>query len=142
MSVIERSALVPRPAAQMYTLVNAVEDYPRRFTWCVDAAVLEDAPDQRVARLDLRVAGLKLSFVTRNRLHPGERIEMALVEGPFRSLAGQWRFVQLGQLGCRVSLHLDFEPDSRLLGAAVRAGFSSLADRLVADFCAEALRGD
>ena len=39
MSHIQRSALVPFSAEQMFDLVNDVEAYPRRFEWCESATV-------------------------------------------------------------------------------------------------------
>lgn len=142
MSLIERSALVPHPAQHMFDLVNRVDAYPRRFNWCSDAAVLEESATLMLARLELRIAGLRVAFVTRNTLLPGEQIDMALVEGPFRQLSGQWQFRPIGDLGSRISLSLAFEADSRLLGSAFRVGFSSLADRMVADFVSEADRDE
>ena len=73
-------------------------------------------------------------FTTRNRLERGERLIMSLVDGPFRSLAGEWRFQQLGDAGSKISLELSFEVNSRLMAGAFSRGFASVADRLVRDF--------
>ena len=93
---IRRSALVKYSPAQMFDLVNDVEAYPKRFAWCAGAQVLERGEDMVVARLDLKFAGFRQSFTTRNRLDPPRRLEMNLVEGPFRSLHGVWDFTALG----------------------------------------------
>ena len=85
---IRRSALVKYSPAQMFDLVNDVEAYPKRFAWCAGAQVLERGEDMVVARLDLKFAGFRQSFTTRNRLDAPRRLEMNLVEGPFRSLHG------------------------------------------------------
>ena len=42
--------------------------------------------------------------------------------------------------GCKVTLKLDFEPLSRLLGPALALGMQGLADRMVDDFVREADR--
>ena len=39
---INRSALVPYSAEQMFELVNNVEKYPEFLPWCGGSAVLED----------------------------------------------------------------------------------------------------
>jgi ribosome-associated toxin RatA of RatAB toxin-antitoxin module len=137
---IRRSAIVPHTPAQMFDLVNDVEAYPRRFTWCAGARVLAREDEHALtARLELRVAGLTQAFTTRNTLFPPQRISMQLVEGPFRHLSGTWEFTALGAGGCKVSLALDFEY-SGMMAPLMRVGFQKLADRMVDEFCAEAAR--
>ena len=97
---IRRSALVNYTPAQMFDLVNDVEAYPNRFAWCAGAQVLEREGEVLVARLDLKFAGLRQSFTTRNTTEPPRRLHMQLVEGPFRSLDGLWEFIALGEHGC------------------------------------------
>lgn len=134
MTQIHRSALVARPAPLMFALVNDVEAYPRRFDWCEAAQVLEQDATMQIARLDLRMSGLRTSFTTRNTLAPSERIEMTLVDGPFRALSGLWRFTPLGESGSKVELIMDFEVAGKLVGSALALGFQRLADRMVSDF--------
>ena len=137
---IRRSALVKYSPAQMFELVNDVEAYPKRFAWCAGAEVLERGDDVVVARLDLKFAGFRQSFTTRNVLDPPRRLEMNLVEGPFRSLHGVWDFIALGDAGSKVAFALDFDYEGKLGGAALRLGFQGLAGRMVDDFCREAER--
>ena len=138
MTHIHREALVRHTPEQMFDLVNDVEAYPGRFAWCAGARVRERAEDHLVARLDLRFAGLTQHFVTRNELERPRRIGMRFVEGPFRSLAGEWLFTRLGDDGCKVGLTLDFEIANPLTGIALRIGFQKLADHMVDDFVAVA----
>lgn len=137
---IRRSALVKYSPVQMFDLVNEVEAYPKRFPWCVGAEILERQDDALVARLDLKFAGFRQSFTTRNTIDPPHRLQLSLVDGPFRSLEGVWNFLALGDSGCKVTLALDFDYASRLGGAALKLGFQGLAGRMVDDFCREAER--
>ena len=136
---IRRSAIVRYTPAQMFDLVNDIEAYPRRFAWCTGARVLTREKSTLTARLELRIAGIAQAFTTRNTMTPPQRIELQLVEGPFRHLAGAWEFAALGETGCKVSLALDFDY-SGLMAPLMRAGFQKLADRLVDEFCVEAQR--
>ena len=138
MSVINRSALVEHSAARMFALVNDVSAYPRRFDWCHAAQVLEQGGDRVVARLDLGLGGFHTWFTTDNTLAPPHHIDMALRDGPFKRLQGRWQFHALNESACKVTLTLDFEPQSRLLGPAVAIGMQALADRMVDDFVREA----
>jgi ribosome-associated toxin RatA of RatAB toxin-antitoxin module len=126
---------VARPSGLLFDLVNDVEAYPRRFAWCESASVLEHEDSQMLVRLQLKMGAFSVGFTTRNRLHRPESIELTLVDGPFRKLAGQWRFIALSADACKVSLTLDFEVAGRVVGSALAAGFHGLADRLVDDFC-------
>lgn len=134
MPTIRRTALVEHSATRMFSLVNDVRAYPRRFGWCDSAQILEEGEDRMVARLELRAAGLRTWFVTENRAVPPHHIDLQLVDGPFKRLRGRWEFHALDESACRVTLTLEFEPSSRLLGPAFALGFQGLADRMVDDF--------
>lgn len=134
MTRIQRSALVPYSAHQMYELVNDSARYPEFLPWCTGARVLKNEPGERTASLDLSKGGVSKSFTTVNRLFPGERIEMSLVEGPFKELAGVWRFTPLGESGCKIELDLSFEFSSKLIAMAFGSVFSQIAASLVEAF--------
>ena len=87
-----------------------------------------------VARLDLGLGALSTWFATENALERPHRIDMKLVDGPFRKLHGRWDFHALDEEACKVTLTLEFEPTNRLLGPAFALGFQGLADRMVDDF--------
>jgi ribosome-associated toxin RatA of RatAB toxin-antitoxin module len=135
---IARSALVLHPARDMYSLVHDVGAYPEFLSWCTGSHVLEQDERRQVASLEVAIAGARSRFTTRNRLLPHERLEMRLVEGPFRSLEGAWEFQALGEAGSRIGLSLEFQLSSGLVSNAFGKGFARVADRLVKDFCARA----
>lgn len=134
MSRIHRQALVALPAARMFALVHDVADYPKRFDWCEGAEVLEASQDWLIARLDVRLSGVAASFTTRNTFAAPGSIRLELIEGPFRDLRGEWRFVPLDDEACRVELDLEFAFAGSLVGSALAIGFRRFADRLVEDF--------
>ncbi len=135
MTSIHRSALVALPPQRLFEIVNDVAAYPRRFDWCVGSQVMEQDRRHMLARLEVRVAGMNVSFTTRNTLTPHSRIDLELAEGPFQDFGGAWTFAALGQAGCRVGLRLHFELAGKVLGSALALGFAGFADRLVDDFC-------
>lgn len=138
---IRRHALVAYSPQQMFDLVSDIEAYPTRFPWCADAEVVErESDDVLVARLDLTFAGLTQSFTTRNTADPPRRLHLHLVEGPLRTLEGEWTFTKLGSDGCKIALALDFDYAGFLAGAALRLGFQGLANRMVDDFCRAAVK--
>ncbi|MCW5580851.1 MAG: SRPBCC family protein [Luteimonas sp.] len=131
---IERSALVEHSVTRMFGLVNDIAGYPRRFEWCDAAQVLEEGPTRLVARLELGVSGFRTWFTTENTLSPPHHIDMQLHDGPFKRLQGRWQFHALDEAACKVSLVLDFEPQSSLMLPMLSLGLRGLADRMVDDF--------
>ena len=144
MTTIKRSALVMHAPEKMYQLVNDVASYPQFLPWCSDARVLESSAEQMLASIELHKGALRKRFTTRNTLSPGEAIELQLVDGPFRSLHGLWRFVPLGgggaasARGCKVALEIEFEFDNALLGRLVGPLFTQICSGLVDAFVARA----
>ncbi|MGA9573729.1 MAG: type II toxin-antitoxin system RatA family toxin [Lysobacterales bacterium] len=135
---ILRSALVTYSAMDMYKLVENVPFYPQFLSWCTATKVHEQDDHFQKASLTVVVAGIKQNFTTLNTLHSGEKVEMRLFEGPFRNLQGEWRFVPLGEDGCKISLELDFEMNAGPMSKMFGKGFGRIADRLVDDFCKRA----
>ncbi len=134
MKVLERSAIVPYSAAQMFALVNDVARYPEFLPWCDGARVEDVSPTIRIASVNVVRGPLKTQFTTRNHLQPDVEILMNLVEGPFQSLTGLWRFEAIGERGSRVSFRVEFEFKNGLLAAAFNAIFESLCGTIVAAF--------
>ena len=131
---IRRSALVLHPAMDMFRLVQDVPAYPDFLTWCIESKVHEQSAEHQLATLVVRISGMTQTFTTHNRFVPGERLTLALVDGPFQRLAGEWLFEPLGSEGSKVTLVLNFEFSNKVLSAAFRRGFTHIADRMVNEF--------
>lgn len=142
MSAIRQSAIVGYSAAQMFALVDDVARYAEFLPWCEKAEVLTVDAEAMRARLSVAKGGLRYSFTTDNRRETPARIEMRLVDGPFKRLHGLWRFADT-PLGCRVSLELEFEFANRILAATLSPLFKAITGSLVSSFKqrAEALYG-
>jgi ribosome-associated toxin RatA of RatAB toxin-antitoxin module len=138
LQVIERSAIVRHTAAQMYALVNDVARYPEFLPWCTGARVEDESHTQRLASVTVARGIIRTAFTTRNTLTPDSRIVMQLVDGPFRTLTGEWRFDPIGDRGSRVSFRVEFEFKNRLTAAALGSAFEALCGSIVDAFVARA----
>jgi len=118
----------------MYALVEDIESYPLFLPWCSRTEVVERSTERAVATIHVDFRGVHQTFTTANRMQPGERIEMALVRGPFKALAGEWRFRALSAAGCRVELALAYQLASPLLGRVVGPVFDHIANTFVDAF--------
>ena len=134
MRKISRSAIVPYTNARMYALVEDVESYPDFLPWCSNATLHWREGDVLEGSVEMNRAGLKRSFRTRNRMYQDEAIAMELVEGPFSHMAGIWRFKALGEAGCKVSLDVEFEVQSRTTDRLLGRYFEDICNSLVDAF--------
>jgi len=137
MTVIKRSALLPYTLRQMFELVNHIEDYPRFLPWCSKSHILYRDDKEVEASLELSWSGIHKSFTTRNVLSPFNRIDIYLVQGPFRHLEGIWNFTEMGR-GCRVDLELEFELTGQFFDRIFEPIFHRIANSLVELFSARA----
>ncbi|WJV54681.1 type II toxin-antitoxin system RatA family toxin [Prodigiosinella aquatilis] len=134
MPKINRSALVPFSAEQMYKLVNDIPSYSDFLPGCTGSRVLSSTPEEMTAAVDVSKAGISKTFTTRNRLTSNQNIAMQLVDGPFRQLNGGWHFTPLSVDACKVELHLDFEFKNALIELAFGKIFKELANNMVQAF--------
>jgi ribosome-associated toxin RatA of RatAB toxin-antitoxin module len=126
--------LVPFAAGEMFTLVDNVEQYPAFLPWCKSAVVLSRTDQVVEATLELQRGAVSKKFTTRNTCREFESIELALIDGPFRQLAGGWTFKGLGDAGSKVSLDLEFEFESTLVDMIFGSFFEDTCNSLVDSF--------
>lgn len=138
MPVVNKSALVPYTAEQMFGLVVDVAAYPQFLPWCSATSVLSRSESELCGELEVARIGIHQKFSTCNKLYPYERIDLSLREGPFQKLHGSWRFTPLGDAACKVELSLEFEFSGKLINAAFGKVFSHIANTMVSAFCARA----
>ena len=135
MRIVHRNALVPHSAVEMFALVDHVEAYPEFLPWCNSVEVHVRESNIVEATLEMHRGSVSKHFRTRNTSIPGEKMDIALVDGPFSALAGGWTFRQLGDAGCKVALQMEFEFSSKavdlILGAFFEVTCNSLVDAFV-----------
>jgi ribosome-associated toxin RatA of RatAB toxin-antitoxin module len=134
MRKVQRSALVPYSAREMFVLVDDFEAYPEFLPWCNDAKAVSRGDDTVEATLELHKGAISNHFTTRNTLCKYSSIDIELIGGPFRHLSGGWRFLELGEQGCKVSLELEFEFRSMLVDMMFGAFFEDTCNSLVDAF--------
>ena len=134
MRTVHRSALVPYSSREMFVLVDDIVAYPEFLPWCNDARVLSRDNDVVEATLELHKGAVSNHFTTRNTVREYSSIDIELVGGPFRHLSGGWRFKELGDGGCKVSLEMEFEFDSRMIDMLFGAFFENTCNSLVDAF--------
>ena len=142
MTQVQRTALVERPAEQLYELVLDVPSYPEFLPWCKASKVIEQGGSEQVASVTIDAIVKQVSFTTRNSLTPHSRINLQLLDGPFRSLHGEWRFKPLSEAASKAELDIEFEFASGALALAIKPVFLKIADTMLDAFVARAMSMD
>ncbi len=134
MALVEKSVLVEYSAEQMHALVNDVEKYPEFLPWCGGAEILSREGETARAAIRINFRGIRQHFSTRNRSQPPHRIDIELIDGPFRHLDGSWNFKPLGTEACKIAFRLNYEFSNKLLDKFVGPVFHYIANTIVDAF--------
>jgi ribosome-associated toxin RatA of RatAB toxin-antitoxin module len=148
MRELNRNALVPYTPEQMFALVDDIPRYTEFLPWLSAAEELQRTESERVGRLTIARVGISGQFTTRNQVSPPGRLEMRLLDGPFKTLEGTWSFVPIVDAqgtvrGTNISLMMRFEFNNRMTELLLGKIFETSCDRLVSAFTqrAKALYG-
>ena len=131
---VDRKLILPYSRAQVFALVDAIEDYPLFLPWCKQAQIHYRRESEVKATLYLAKGPLKFDFTTINLAHGDSKIELKLVQGPFRNLDGSWSFEELAANKCLVNFNLSFQFANKLLAMALEPLFLGMSNTLIESF--------
>ena len=138
MREVKHSALVGKPPALLFALINDIESYPQFLPWCTHSKLVSRTEREIVATVGVKQGPLHGEFTTRNELEADRRILMHLVSGPFKMLEGEWLLTPIGTEGCRAELSMKFAFKSSLTALLFEQKFAETAASLVDAFVARA----
>lgn len=135
---VRKQVLVLYTPAEMFELVDRVEDYPRFLPWCGHTALHERDASITEATLTIDYHGIRQQFTTRNRKEAPLTMHIGLKHGPFKHMQGHWRFTPLGTEGSRIEFALDYEFSNALFDRILSPVFGHIAGNLVDAFVVRA----
>jgi len=144
MAHVTKSVLVLHSAELMFDLVDGAERYPEFLPWCGGARLHSRDEDHTEASIDIRYMGVSQTFSTRNMKRRPFEMSIALVEGPFRTFSGSWRFTPLTESACKVEFALDYSFGNLVVEGVIGPVMSMIAETFVDRFVqrADQLYGD
>ena len=140
MAKVEKTVLVEHTAANMFRLVDAVEDYPQFLPWCGGTDVKWRDEQTTIATINIDYMGVKQSFTTENsKSLPAQSsaiatMNLSLQDGPFSHLQGHWLFYPLADSACKIEFSLDYHFSNRMLDSLLSPVFSHIANTFVDAF--------
>ena len=135
---IYHSVEISHRVENIFQLVNDVSSYQDFLPWCGGSKEIERTDTVVLASVIIAFKGFKKAFTTRNIMFINEKIVLELIEGPFSKLSGEWSFQKTGENSCNVSLKLDFDFPSRIMGKLLGPIFYGIASSMVHSFCKRA----
>lgn len=134
MALVEKSVLIAHSAAQMFELVDRVEDYPQFLPWCNRTELKFRDEHKTSATLFISYLSVKSHFTTENEKEIPRLMKISLVDGPFRRLDGAWHFKPLAENACKIEFQLTYEFSSRMFEKVIGPVFSHIANTFVDAF--------
>lgn len=134
MALVEKSVLIEHGARQMFDLVDRVEDYPVFLPWCSKTQVEFRDERKTVATLYIDYFMVRSHFTTENYKEYPLRMDIRLVDGPFRRLEGTWLFKPLAESACKIEFRLAYEFSGKLFEKMIGPVFGKISDTLVEGF--------
>ena len=131
---VDQSVLVSHSAEELFQLVDDVENYPQFLPWCSGTTVKIKDDAVTEAAIMINFHGIKQSFTTRNEKIFPSRMDVKLVDGPFKTLQGHWNFHTLDAHACKVELVLEYEFANKWLEKIVGPVFGRIAGSLMEAF--------
>ena len=106
MADVKKNVLVNHSAEKMFNLVDRIEDYPLFLPWCGGSQIIERNDKVTKASIHIKYSGVNQSFTTQNTKDYPHRIDLKLIDGPFKVLEGFWIFTPIHEDACSIEFHL------------------------------------
>ena len=138
MVTIKKNALVFHSREKMFTLVDQVEDYPNFLSWCGKAEVIERTEKITKATILINYHNVKQSFTTENVKVFPVKMNINLIDGPFKILKGEWNFIEIEKDTCKIEFELQYEFSNYFLDKLISPVFNMIANTFIDNFIAKA----
>jgi coenzyme Q-binding protein COQ10 len=139
-TVVEMERRLPYAPHDLAAMVADVRSYPLFIPWLKKLDVLSERVDGdtriSVARADVGWRAISERFTSEVRA-TADRVRVALVSGPFKSLENRWDFLPAPN-GTLIRFYVSFEFKSPLLQAVASLNRDLVASRIIAAFEGEA----
>lgn len=139
-TVVEMDRRLPYPPHDLSAMVADIRSYPLFIPWLKKLEVLSERMDGEtrvsVARADVGWRAVSERFTSEVRA-TADKVRVALVSGPFKSLENRWDFLPAPN-GTLVRFYVSFEFKSPILQALASLNRDLVASRIIAAFEGEA----
>ena len=135
MPVHDETRYVPFAPGLMFDLVADVQSYPKFLPWCIGVRVRDRHPHCFLADVIIGFKMLREKYTSRVNLDlAGHAIRIDYLDGPFKRLENNWKFIPAANGGTNIEFHISFEFQSRLLQSLISKMFGEAVNVMVNAF--------
>lgn len=139
----EESKIVSYTKEQMFDLVADIDRYDEFLPWCNNSKVINirTEGDKKIVIADLEIGYDQFTYTYRSevKLHNDKsEINVCNLDGPFKYLENNWKFITTNENECEIQFHIDFELNISLLDMLMKKFFDLAFQKMVDAFISRA----
>ena len=139
----EESKTVNYSKDQMFDLVADIDRYDEFLPWCNNSKIINTSikDDIKIVIADLEIGYDQFVYTYRSevKLHKDKsEINVRNLDGPFKYLENNWKFVTVNESECGIQFKIDFELNITLFDILMRKFFDLAFQKMVDAFISRA----
>ena len=139
----EESKTVNYSKDQMFDLVADIDRYYEFLPWCNNSKIINTSikDDIKIVIADLEIGYDQFVYTYRSevKLHKDKsEINVRNLDGPFKYLENNWKFVTVNEYKCEIQFKIDFELNITLFDILMRKFFDLAFQKMVDAFISRA----
>ena len=139
----EESKTVNYSKDQMFDLVADIDRYDEFLPWCNNSKIIntsiKDGIKIVIADLEIGYDQFVYTYRSEVKLHKDKsEINVRNLDGPFKYLENNWKFVTVNESECEIQFKIDFELNITLFDILMRKFFDLAFQKMVDAFISRA----
>ncbi|MEC7832967.1 MAG: type II toxin-antitoxin system RatA family toxin [Pseudomonadota bacterium] len=140
MDYIKKEESINIDIETIFTLVNQVDKYSDFLPWCNGSKIISNENNIMIGEISVSKNLVKWTFTTENHYIDNEKIQLKLLDGPFKSLNGLWSFSRVDKNTTIVNFVLEYEFSNKIIELSIKPVFTSIMTSILDSFVSEAFR--
>ena len=139
----EENKIVNFTRDQMFDLVADIDSYSEFLPWCNDSRVIDRKTEdgREIVIADLEIGYDQFVYTYRSEVVLNldkSNISVRNLDGPFKYLENNWKFVTVNESECEIQFKIDFELNITLFDILMRKFFDLAFQKMVDAFISRA----
>ncbi len=135
----EEKKIVRYTKDQMFDLVADIDKYSEFLPWCNNSKIIDRKPseDQEIIIADLEIGYDQFVYTYRSEVilnNEKNEINVRNLDGPFKYLENNWKFINISDSECEIQFSIDFELNITLLDILMKKFFDLAFQKMVDAF--------
>ena len=135
----EESKTVRYTKDQMFDLVADIDCYDEFLPWCNNSKIINTSieGDKKIVIADLEIGYDQFIYTYRSEVilfNDKSQIKVKNLDGPFKYLENNWRFVEINNNECEIYFDIDFELNISLLDILMKKFFDMAFQKMTEAF--------